>query len=182
MQQQNLTYLKEKNEENLFGKPENYDYSEYENLEGFSLDSTLMKDFINIADKLNLSQSAFKRLMDMALDMSKKQNEIFENDTKNKTDNDILAWSTAFDEDAELPDKNSLKLKEYMSTADDAYNEFASPKLKELMVSTGLVYHPEMIKMFHKIGEIMQEDMISYGNKTAVEELTPAQILYGPRE
>ena len=69
-----------------------------------------------------------------------------------------------------------------MSTADDAYNEFASPKLKELMVSTGLVYHPEMIKMFHKIGEIMQEDMISYGNKTAIEELTPAQILYGPRE
>ena len=85
MQQQNLNYLKEKTEENLFGKPENYDYSEYENLEGFSLDSTLMKDFINIADKLNLSQSAFKKLLDIALDMSKKQNEIFENDTKNKT-------------------------------------------------------------------------------------------------
>ncbi len=178
MHEQNLNYLKEKNEENLFGKPENYDYSEYENLEGFNLDSALMKDFINIADKLNLSQSSFKKLMDMALSMSKKQNEVFEN----KTDNDILAWSAAFDEDAELPDKNSLKLKEYMSVADDAYNEFASPKLKELMVSTGLVYHPEMIKMFHKIGEIMQEDMVSYGSKTASEELTPAQILYGPRE
>ncbi len=69
-----------------------------------------------------------------------------------------------------------------MSVADDAYNEFATPKLKELMVSTGLVYHPEMIKMFHKIGEIMQEDMMSYGGKPAEEELTPAQILYGPRE
>ena len=50
------------------------------------------------------------------------------------------------------------------------------------MASTGLIYHPEMIKMFHRIGEIMQEDLISYGGVPSKEELTPAQILYGPRE
>ncbi len=180
--QQNLNCLKERIPEKLFGKPETYDYSEYENIEGFNLDGNLMKDFLNIAEKLNLSQEAFKNLMDIAFNMSKKQNEIYENNVKAKLDDDILKWSSAFDEDVELPNKNSSYLKQYMSVADDAYNEFATPKLKELMVSTGLVYHPEMIKMFHKIGEIMQEDMMSYGGKPVEEELTPAQILYGPRE
>ena len=178
--QQNSIYLKEK--ENLFGKPENYDYSEYENIDGFNLDSDLMKDFLKIADKLNISQNSFKLLMDIALNMSKKQSEIFENSKQAKFENDILKWSSDFDSDCDLPDKDSIQLKEYMSIADDAYNEFASPKLKELMVETGLIYHPEMIKMFHKIGEIMQEDMVSFGGKPIVEELTPAQILYGKTE
>ena len=69
-----------------------------------------------------------------------------------------------------------------MSLATDAYSTFATPKLKELLQKTGLVFHPEMIKMFHKIGELAQEDGISYGGAPAQEELTPAQILYGPRE
>ncbi len=180
--QQNLNYLKENEQQSFFGKPENYDYSKYRDLEGFSLDENLMKDFLDIANKLNLSQHSFQILMDMAFNMSKKQNETFENNIKTKLDNDISNWSREFDEDVELPEKNSSKLREYMSVADDAYNEFASPKLKELMASTGLIYHPEMIKMFHRIGEIMQEDLISYGKGPSKEELTPAQILYGPRE
>ncbi len=180
--QQNLIYLKENEEPEFFGKPESYDYSKYKELDGFNLDENLMKDFLNIANKLNLSQHSFQILMDMAFNMSKKQNETFENTAKAKLDNDISNWSREFDEDMELPQRNSSNLREYMSVADEAYNEFASPKLKELMVSTGLIYYPEMIKMFHKIGEIMQEDLISYGGSPVKEELTPAQILYGPRE
>ncbi len=110
--QQNLNCLKERIPEKLFGKPETYDYSEYENIEGFNLDGNLMKDFLNIAEKLNLSQEAFKNLMDIAFNMSKKQNEIYENNVKAKLDDDILKWSSAFDEDVELPNKNSSYLKQ----------------------------------------------------------------------
>ena len=177
--QQNLNYLKTKEEQNLFGKPEFYNYSEYENQDGFCLDADLMKDFLDTAKKLNLSQYSFKILMDIALNMSKKQDEIYKNTTKTKLNDDILNWSKAFEIDKELPDKNSSRLREYMSTADLAYNKFATPKLKELMVSYGLIYHPEMIKMFHRIGEIMQEDMINSGERPMMEELTPAEILYG---
>ena len=69
-----------------------------------------------------------------------------------------------------------------MQTANNAYSEFASPNLKELLKSTGLIYHPEMIKMFFKIGELSKEDNLSYKGTPATKELTPAQILYGPRE
>ena len=69
--QQNLIYLKENEEPEFFGKPESYDYSKYKELDGFNLDENLMKDFLNIANKLNLSQHSFQILMDMAFNMSK---------------------------------------------------------------------------------------------------------------
>ena len=65
--------------------------------------------------------------------------------------------------------------------ANFAYSDFVSPKLKEIFEKTGLVYHPELIKMFHKIGELSQEDNLSHCGKPTVEELTPAQILYGTK-
>ena len=78
-----------------------------------------------------------------------------------------------------MPSANSLQLRQYMQLANNAYSEFTSPKLKEILEKTGLVYHPELIKMFYKIGELSQEDNLSHCGKPAIEELTPAQILYG---
>ena len=69
-----------------------------------------------------------------------------------------------------------------MSIASSAFSEFCSEKLKELFKEKGLIYHPELIKMFYKIGDLAQEDNISYYGKPSYEEPTPAQILYGPRE
>ena len=69
-----------------------------------------------------------------------------------------------------------------MKIADCAYNEFASPQLKEIFKEKGLIYHPELIKMFYKLGEAMECDNLVFGGKPAQIELTPAQILYGPRE
>ena len=87
-----------------------------------------------------------------------------------------------FKEDSELPNQNSIQIQEYMKVADYAYNKFASPALKEILKENGLIYHPEVIKMFYKIGELAQEDNLSYDAKPVIDELTPAQILYGPRE
>ena len=54
-------------------------------------------------------------------------------------------------------------------------------KIKEIFKETGLIYPPELIKMFHKIGELQQEDDLGHYGQPTQEELTPAQILYGPR-
>lgn len=178
---QNNIFLTDNNQKTLFGKPEEYNYSKYQNLEDFTLDDSLLKEFSDIAIKLNLSQDALEMLLDMALNMSRKQSEVSKDDIQNKLDNDIANWQKMYDEDSDLPKRNSTNLRNYMSVADNAYSELASPKLKELFSQTGLIYHPELIKMFHQIGELMQEDMISFGGKPVEEELTPAQILYGSR-
>ena len=142
-----------------------YDYSKYSNLEGFYLDDELLAKFQPIARELNLSQESVELLLDIAYQMSKKQDEKFKNDLNNKQISLIEEYDQMFKDDSEIPDKNSLRIRQYMSVADEAYNIFASPKLKEALNSTGLIYHPELIKMFHKIGELMQEDNISYSNK-----------------
>ena len=159
-----------------------YDFSKYSDLEGFYLDDELLAKFQPIAQELNLSQESVELLLDIAYQMSLKQDEKFKKDLDERQNSLIEEYDQMFINDIEIPDKNSLKIRDYMSVADVAYNFFATPKLKETLTTTGMIYHPELIKMFHKIGELMQEDNISYSNKPAVEELTPAQILYGKRD
>ncbi len=181
MQEENLNNrfcLQDKSEQKLFGKPEMYDYSRF-SMDGFDLDEELMQKFQPVAQRLNLSQESVEMLLDIALEMSKKQRAMYEKDEKTRYNDEVAQYERMFREDQELPDSNSSMLREYMSLANDAYTAFCSPELKELLSKTGLNYHPEFIKMFHKIGELQQEDGLEYGGKPSYEELTPAQILYG---
>lgn len=156
-----------------------YDFSKYKNLEDFNLDEELLEKFKPIAKKLGLNQEAIEMLMDIAYQMSKKQDDFFKNDLKNKHESQLSDYSRMFDEDKELPQKNSPRLKEFMQVADSAYQKFASEKLKETFKELGLVYNPELIKMFYKIGELMREDSFDFDGSPRKEELSPAEILYG---
>ena len=182
MQDETKKVLFLQNEEKLFGKPEKYDYSKYSDIEGFGLDEELVEKFAEIAQKLDLSQKSADMLLELAVEMSQKQENARKNDENNKYEATLLEYQKTFEEDAELPDINSNQMKEYMAIADSAYNELVSPKLKEIFQDKGLVYNPELIKMFYKLGEAMQEDCLNFGGKPMQTELTPAQILYGPRE
>ena len=158
-----------------------YDYSKFLG-DGFELDDELLTKFQPIAQKLNLSQESIDMLLEIALEMSKKQRAIYQTDEKTKLNNTIAKYDKMFKDDPELPDLNSRNVNDYMKLANEAYRKFSTPKLKEVLTATGLNYHPELIKLFHKIGELIEEDSISYDGKPKFEELTPAQILYGPRK
>ena len=173
--------LSDKAEINYFGKPEKYDYSKFSSLDEFGWDNDLMNKLTPLAEKLNLSQESVELLMELALEMSQKQRAQYEKDEDEKYQENILNYNKLFDEDNELPKVNSVQIRKFMEIANGAYSEFATPKLKEILEKTGMVYHPEMIKMFHKIGELSQEDNLSHCGKPGIEELTPAQILYGTK-
>ena len=149
MQEKNIYLGKEENTE-LFGKPEKYDYSKFALIEGFNLDDELINKFAPIAEKLNLSQSSVEMLLEIALEMSKKQNEVREKEENQKQEKTLMDYQKRFSEDDSLPSSNSLQIREYMRIADCAYSEFVSSDLKEIFKETGLIYHPELIKMFHK--------------------------------
>ena len=156
----------------------NYDFSKFKSDE-FDLDEELLKKFKPIAQKLRLSQESVESLMEIALEMSRKQRAMYEKDKETKLIDDINKYDQMFKDDIELPDLNSKDAKTYMKYANSAYSEFCSPKLKEFFEKTGLNYHPEIIKLFHKIGELSASDDINYFGKPVNEKLTPAQILYG---
>ena len=159
-----------------------YDYSKFLN-QGFDFDEELAKKFQPIAQKLNLSQESVDLLLEIALEMSKKQKLYWENASKKdkiaKLNEDIAKYDDMFKADPELPNLNSAKIQQYMKVANIAYSNFATKPLKEFLESTGLNFHPEIIKLFYKIGELSQEDEISFLGKPTVEELSPAEILYG---
>jgi len=176
---ENKIKLSDVNDKKIFGKPEKYDYSKYSSLEEFAWDEDLMNKFSPIAQKLNLSQESLEILLDLALEMSKKQKDLYEKDAQAKYYDDVMSFNKLFNEDNELPKVNSLEMKSYLDVANGAYSDFTTPKLKEIFEKTGLVYHPELIKMFHEIGELSKEDNLSHCGTPGIEELTPAQILYG---
>ena len=181
MQQKLNTNIKltDKSEANFFGKPEKYDYSKFSSIDEFGWDDELMNKLTPLAEKLNLSQESVELLMELALEMSQKQKAQYEKDEEQKQVENILNYNKLFSEDNELPKVNSIQIRKFMELANGAYSDFATPKLKEILEKTGLVYHPEMIKMFHKIGVLSQEDNLSHCGTPSIEELTPAQILYG---
>lgn len=180
-QDDNLIKLTD-NQVKLIGKPENYSFEKYSKIKDFEINNDLLEKFIPIAKKLNLSQNAVEMLLDIALEMSEKQN-AFSKEFKEKENSEkFKSYNKLFLDDKELPNPNSDEIKDYMNVADIAFSEFASDKLKELFNETGLCYHPELIKMFHKIGELLQEDNLNYNGSPVNEELTPAQILYGLKD
>ncbi len=158
-----------------------YDFSKFESDE-FDLDKSLLSKFQPIAQKLKLSQESLDELMDIALEMSRKQRALYEKDEETKLNDDIIKYDKMFKQDSELPDLNTSEAKTYMKYANEAYSEFCSPKLKEFFENTGLNYHPEIIKLFHKIGELSSADGVNYSGKPSGENLTPAQILYGHKD
>lgn len=158
-----------------------YDFSRFQS-SGFELDDELLNKFKPVAQKLNLSQESVETLLDIALEMSRKQKAIYEKCSEQKLKDDIDEYDRMFKDDHELPDLNTNEAKKYMQYANNAYNDFCSAELKKIFEKTGLNYHPELIKLFHKIGELSAEDGINYGGKPAVEQLTPAQILYGKND
>ena len=183
MQQELNTKLKltDNNETGYFEKSDEYDYSKFSSIEEFAWDIDLQNKFTPIAKKLNLSQEAIDLLLDIALEMAQKQKRAYEKDDEARLNDSVVLYSKLLIEDSELPCINSIQMKEYMDTANGAYSDFASPKLKEILASTGLVYHPEVIKLFYKIGDLSQEDNLSHYGAPPIEELTPAQILYGTK-
>ena len=155
-----------------------YDFTKFKTKD-FDIDDELVKKFKPVAQKLKLSQESVEVLMEIALEMSQKQKAFYEKDAKQKLQDDISKYDEMFKNDSDIPDINSKDAKKYMQYANEAYSEFCSPKLKEFFETTGLNYHPEFIKLFHKIGELSASDGVNYSGRPSVKNLTPAQILYG---
>jgi len=160
-------------------KNDDYDYSKYSDLKDFVLDEELKGKFAPVAKKLNLSQESVEMLLDIALEMSQKQKANYDLSKDQMRNENITKYGSLFEKDSDIPSKNSIRINEYMKIANTAFREFASVELQEILAQEGLVYHPELIKMFFKIGELALEDDISFCAKPPVKELTPAQILYG---
>ena len=62
-----------------------------------------------------------------------------------------------------------------MDYAKRAFAQFATPELSQLMDESGMGNHPEMLRVFAKVGELMGEDSLVVGTGLGSSQLSPEQ-------
>lgn len=150
------------------GAPEAY---EFKAPEGAELDKDAVAQFEPIARELNLSQEQAQKLVDLYGSKVMPQLMKQQADTWQKQ---VADWGTSAKEDAEI---GGDKFDGNLTRAKQAMDKFATPQLREFLETTGMGNHPELIRVFVKVGAAMSEDSLVTSNEKG--QRSAADVLYG---
>lgn len=111
--------------------------------EGATIDQATMTAFVDLAKEVGIAPEAAQKLVDF---QAKQQAAMVESTTK--------AWLEAAKADPEI---GGAAFEASTAKAQEAFGKFATPELKTFLESTGLGNHPEMLRMFARIGKASAE-------------------------
>ena len=162
----------------IYGAPEIYDYKDVKIPETLEYDKDMLKEFDALNKETNLSQAQANKYMEFGLRLAQKHNAELPKMLQQVQQAKIAQFKQALNTDAEICGGDKAKMNAYLDTADKGYIAFADDDVKSALAETGLNYHPAIIKMFHRIGELVGDDKI-YQPKTPSGTNDAATILYG---
>ena len=143
------------------GRPNAPDGYDFELGDGEQSDE--VADFKNVAHQLGLTNDQARNILGIYNQIS--QNDMAQEDEQFEQMNveylqDIQSeWGDSFNKNAEL--------------ARRAFTDFASEELMDVLRETGLSNHPEMLKTFARIGQVLSEDNVLPGTRGAIGSMTP---------
>lgn len=141
---------------------------QFEMPEGIELDKSGVDEFTTIAKELKLPADAAKKLVDLEVKRVQAQQQAHSAL--------VESWAEQVKAGKDL---GGEKLQENLAVARKAIDAFGSPELKELLNSTGLGNHPEVVKLAFKIGKAISEDGFVRGQpKSAANESDLAKSLF----
>lgn len=136
------------------GAPETY--ADFKLPEGVEVDEKLLPDFQSALKDLNATQEQAQSLVDMQVkqmqSMVEAQNQAWADTRK--------AWVEAGQTDAEF---GKGKYDESADIARFAIREIGGLPLAKALEETGMGDHPELFRAFFRIGKLMKEDGITFG-------------------
>lgn len=163
----------------IYGSPDNYDYSQIQLPENITLDDELTKEFEPIAKKLNLSNKSANELMGLAIKLSQKNLSKTADAVKAVQEAKKQEYAELLNTDKELNTGDSTKYNQYLDVATQGLKAAATPEFIEFIKKEGLTHHPEFIKTFHKIGELCtSEKMPDVKYPAGQKEIDAADVLY----
>lgn len=153
------------------------EYADFEVPEGMVIDKEVLTSFKSIAKDLGLTQEAAQKLVTFRAENEIKQLGKMADAYKER----VNSWADATKNDKEL---GGEKMPENLAVAKKAMTAFASDGLKELMDNPGpknpnglgLGNHPEVIRLFHRIGKAISDDKMLTGNPARTK--STAELLY----
>jgi hypothetical protein len=134
--------------------------------EGVQLDSVAADEFKAIAKELKLDQAGAQKVADIGAKMAQRQAEAH---TKL-----VETWVEQVKADKDI---GGDKLTENLAVAKKALDTFGTPELRDVLNSTGLGNHPEVIRAFYKAGKAISEDRFIPGSPKGAEA-DPARKLF----
>ena len=87
----------------------------------------------------------------------------------------VESWKTEASKDKEI---GGDSLDQNVIYAKRALGRFGTDKFAEALGSTGFGNHPEIIRIFSKIGRSMADDTLDLSNSAAKKEVSAARIMY----
>ena len=149
------------------GAPDKYDIKVPD---GMTLDDAAFADFEPVARELNLSNEQAQKLADIyskrMTDVAQRQQESWKETTAKWVD-DVKA-------DKEIGGTN---LDASVRHAQAALAKFGTPELKAQMDATGMGNHPELVRVFARIGKAMAEDTFVQSSRDGVQS-DPAKKMF----
>jgi len=146
--------------------PEKYEFKSPDDSQ--QLDDAVISAFSDVARELDMSQDAAQKIVDtLAPALQEQQVEQF-TAVRNE-------WAQSSKNDKEF---GGDALDESLATAKKAMDTFGTPELTELLNTSGLGNHPEIIRAFYRAGKVISEDTFVGGQKAEASPKTTAQRMY----
>jgi len=140
--------------------------------EGSLLTAEELADISTYAKEKGLSQDVAQELLvresEVVAEFHAKQVEQFQAKREE--------WKNQVVADKELGGNN---LQKNVELAHRALEKFGSPALKEELEKTGYGNHPEIVRLFSKIGQVMANDVIMAQNSIPSQKKSIEEVLYG---
>lgn len=134
--------------------------------EGVDVDQASLDEFTGIAKELKLPADAAKKFVDLAAKREIARAEAFAKQ--------VETWGSEVKADPELGKP------EHLAIAKKTIDTFGTPELRDLLNSTGMGNHPEVIRMALKIGKAISEDAFVAGRTGGnTPPRDAAAVLYG---
>lgn len=132
------------------GAPEKYEFSLPE---GYQADSAVMDKFQGIARELNLTQEQAQKLVALDAERVAASGEA----QKAQFAQQVDAWVGELKNDQTFGGAN---FDGNVKVAQKAMADFGTPELKQMLETSGLGSHPEVVRLFHRIGQQLGEGAV----------------------
>ena len=151
-------------ETEVAGAPE--EYATFDLPNDFDMNQDTLAEYHAWSKENNLTQEQAQRGVDMVAQMKQAEMQQWVEQQK--------SWVEQAKADAEF---GNDKFDESISIAVKARDSFGTSEFNEMLDSSGLGNHPEMIRFLHRVGKAISENSVVVGG-TTTSQLTREAVLY----
>lgn len=170
-----------KGNEEIYGSPGQFDYSEINLPEGMELDKDMLGKFEPLAKEFNLSNKSANKLMNLAVELVAKNTPNADALVSQVQQAEANSYLQMLNTDKELNGYSQEEYGNYLNVANQGVKSFATQGFVDLIKTKGLTNHPDFIKTFHAIGKYCSNDKLPDVKNPVGNDERAADILYGDK-